>query len=284
MTCTMNRFAVPGVPSLGELLVKSPTGGAAAVWGPSGLAFHGEARQLAEALLRPGRGGRAGSATGCWARCASFVERGGDPQLLDIYNLLGDPALLIRRGPAPPAGGGTSGEIAPDPQTASGAPTSRRASSTASRWRPWPRSARPGRRPRATWRSARRGRSRHERGRPLRSPPRPGPRRTGGGDRARELHGPAARGRRAGADRRGPVLLAGRPGRLPGRRRAAPAPPRARLPPLERRHRARHPRRPLPLPRLPGPPGPRCWDGQRRRCDSRTGSAPGFAALRLALR
>ena len=37
MTCTVNRFAVPGVPSLGELLVKSPDGGAAAVWGPSGL-------------------------------------------------------------------------------------------------------------------------------------------------------------------------------------------------------------------------------------------------------
>jgi hypothetical protein len=109
MTCTVNRFAVPGVPALGELLVKSPAGGAAAVWGPSGLAFHGESRQLAEALYgRAGGPGRLGD----WILGAmrDFVERGGDPHLLDIYNLLGDPALLIRRGPAPPAGGGTSGE------------------------------------------------------------------------------------------------------------------------------------------------------------------------------
>jgi hypothetical protein len=47
MTCTINRFAVPGVPSLGELLVKSAAGGAGAVWGPSGLSDQGEARLLA---------------------------------------------------------------------------------------------------------------------------------------------------------------------------------------------------------------------------------------------
>src|SRR6185436_7959254 len=38
MTCTVNRFAVPGVPSLGEVLVQRPGGGAVAVFGPSGLA------------------------------------------------------------------------------------------------------------------------------------------------------------------------------------------------------------------------------------------------------
>ncbi|HET9229447.1 MAG TPA: C25 family cysteine peptidase, partial [Thermoanaerobaculia bacterium] len=109
MTCTVNRFAVPGVPSLGELLVKSPDGGAAAVWGPTGLAFHGESRQLAEAFYRQIQGpGRLGD----WIKAAmrEFEERGGDADLMDIYNLLGDPALVVRRGPAPPEVGGSGGE------------------------------------------------------------------------------------------------------------------------------------------------------------------------------
>lgn len=110
MTCTINRFAVPGVPSLGEVLVKSPAGGAAAVWGPSGLSYHGEARQLAEVFYRLASesDGRLGDSV-----VRSLVEYGGlggDGRMLDIYNLLGDPALVVRRGPAPASSGGGSGE------------------------------------------------------------------------------------------------------------------------------------------------------------------------------
>lgn len=111
MTCTVNRFAVPGVPALGELLVKSPAGGAAAVWGPSGLSFHGEARHLAELFYR--RSSEAdGSRLGDWIlrSMADFRALGGDGLMLDIYNLLGDPALSVRRGPAPAETGGSSGE------------------------------------------------------------------------------------------------------------------------------------------------------------------------------
>jgi hypothetical protein len=109
MTCTINRFAVPGVPSLGELLVKSPAGGAAAVWGPSGLSYHGEARQLAEAFYRSSEPGvRLGDSVVRALR--EYGGLGGDSRMLDIYNLLGDPSLLVRRGPAPAPGGGSSGE------------------------------------------------------------------------------------------------------------------------------------------------------------------------------
>lgn len=111
MTCTINRFAVPGVASLGEVLVKSPTGGAAAVWGPSGLSYHGEARQLAEVFYRlaPKPGGqRLGDSV--LRALAEFGALGGDSRMLDIYNLLGDPSLLVRQGPAPAASGGSSGE------------------------------------------------------------------------------------------------------------------------------------------------------------------------------
>lgn len=111
MTCTVNRFAVPGVPSVGELLVKSPAGGAAAVWGPSGLSFHGEARHLAELFYR--RTSEAdGARLGDWIlrSMADYRALGGDGAMLDIYNLLGDPALSVRRGPAPAESGGNSGE------------------------------------------------------------------------------------------------------------------------------------------------------------------------------
>ena len=37
MTCLANHFALPGYPGLGELLVRRDVGGAAAVWGPTGL-------------------------------------------------------------------------------------------------------------------------------------------------------------------------------------------------------------------------------------------------------
>jgi hypothetical protein len=110
MTCTINRFAVPGVPSLGELLVKSAAGGAAAVWGPSGLSYHGEARQLAAIFYRLSSesGGRLGDSV--IRSLKEFGELGGDGRMLDIYNLLGDPSLVVRRGPAPADSGGSSGE------------------------------------------------------------------------------------------------------------------------------------------------------------------------------
>lgn len=117
MTCTINRFAVPGVPSLGEVLVKRSAGGAAAVWGPSGLSYHGEARQLAEVFYRlisdpgdpgdPG-GGRLGDMV--MRSLAEYGGLGGDGRMLDIYNLLGDPALLVRHAPAPAVNDGGSGE------------------------------------------------------------------------------------------------------------------------------------------------------------------------------
>ncbi|HYH47166.1 MAG TPA: C25 family cysteine peptidase, partial [Thermoanaerobaculia bacterium] len=111
MTCTVNRFAVPGVPSLGELLVKSQDGGAAAVWGPSGLSSHGEARHLAEIFYRRASDPADGR-LGDWVlqSMKDFAALGGDEGMLDIYNLLGDPTLVVRRGPAPAPAGGSSGE------------------------------------------------------------------------------------------------------------------------------------------------------------------------------
>ncbi len=111
MTCTVNRFAVPGVPSLGELLVKKPNGGAAAVLGPSGLSIHPDSRLLAAGFYRR-TPDLAAARLGDLVLAAYREVRGlgGDPVLLDIYNLLGDPALRIPLPPVAPGSGGTSGE------------------------------------------------------------------------------------------------------------------------------------------------------------------------------
>ncbi len=111
MTCIINRFAVPGYASLGELLVKSGAGGAAAVWGPTGLSASGEARLLGERFYRSTGDG---SGTGADARLgdrvlraiAEFRTLGGDPDLPRFYGILGDPALRLQP-PPPPAVTGT---------------------------------------------------------------------------------------------------------------------------------------------------------------------------------
>jgi peptidase C25-like protein len=108
MTCTINRFAVPGVPALGELLVKSAGGGAAAVWGPSGLSFHSDARLLAERFYRPGGGERLGDRV--LRAIAEFRSLGGDPALPRIYDLLGDPALRLPVPPVTVGSGVSTGE------------------------------------------------------------------------------------------------------------------------------------------------------------------------------
>lgn len=111
MTCTVNRFAVPGVPSLGEVLVESAGGGAVAVWGPSGLADSRASRELAEIFYR--RTAERGTLRLGDLILRSYAElraQGGSASLLDIYNLLGDPALRLRSAPEAPAGGGSGGE------------------------------------------------------------------------------------------------------------------------------------------------------------------------------
>ena len=164
MTCTVNRFAVPGVPSLGELLVEQPDGGAAAVLGPSGLALHAESRRLAGDLLPADRRSRGALRLGdlvlrshagacaaraairrCWTsticsairRCASAL-RPVPPGREESERRVGRGAPMSDRLDA-----------RPEPPPARAAPTSRRASSIGSRWRPWPRSARRRRPPRA---------------------------------------------------------------------------------------------------------------------------------------
>jgi hypothetical protein len=92
-TCYLALFDYPGYVSLGEELVVHPDGGAAAVWGPTGLSSNQRAVQLAnEALARlPGSGQRVGDVVAETMR--AFSEGGGKLSHLDVYTFLGDPAL-----------------------------------------------------------------------------------------------------------------------------------------------------------------------------------------------
>ncbi len=97
LTCIAGRFGVPGSDSLGELLVLKSNGGMAAVWAPSGLSMNQQARRLG-----------AGFAGACFQDAVPTVGEmvlqsmedyrdAGEPlYMLRIYNLLGDPALLIK--------------------------------------------------------------------------------------------------------------------------------------------------------------------------------------------
>src|SRR6185295_13489310 len=52
LSCTINRFEVPGFAPLGEQLVKKAGSGFVATWAPTGLSEHAEATTLGRAFYR----------------------------------------------------------------------------------------------------------------------------------------------------------------------------------------------------------------------------------------
>jgi len=107
LTCTINRFEVPGYSSLGGDLVKGPNGGMSAVWAPTGLSLDSDAHTLGDIFYT-----RLASAPG--ARIGDLVREalrvygsaGWERSLLSVYNLLGDPAITLKAAPASTGGGG----------------------------------------------------------------------------------------------------------------------------------------------------------------------------------
>lgn len=111
LTCLVNRFELPQYACLGETLLASPSGGAIAAWGPSGLADNVAVRELGKSFFaRLGSGSevRLGDAVLAALRHGAA---GGSRRIADVYNLLGDPALVLKAPePASPPGGDTGGE------------------------------------------------------------------------------------------------------------------------------------------------------------------------------
>jgi hypothetical protein len=96
LTCTIGRFEVPRFAALGSTLVTTADRGAIAVFSPTGLSVHVDAARLNEHFFEAmfsGDNPTLGEAVNEALR--RYSEEGPMRHHLDIYNLLGDPALLL---------------------------------------------------------------------------------------------------------------------------------------------------------------------------------------------
>ncbi len=112
LTCALNRFELPGYPSLGAGLLDPEGGGMAAVWAPSGLTSRGDLRELGRRvemrLTSPG-GGTLGERIVEGLRLFHAPDR-QEARVRLLFNLLGDPAMRVSfPPPAAPAGGPADG-------------------------------------------------------------------------------------------------------------------------------------------------------------------------------
>jgi hypothetical protein len=97
MNCLNGYFHFPYFNALAEELVKAGGKGAVAAFSPSGLSLNEPAHLLHKALLEEilsGQHLRLGDAVS--KAQERFLETGSFPELLAIYHLFGDPALLLR--------------------------------------------------------------------------------------------------------------------------------------------------------------------------------------------
>ena len=97
MTCSNGYFLSPYNNSLAERLVLADHKGAIAALAPSGLSLNEAAHVYHRAVvneLETGSHTRLGDLL--LAAQASYAASGAFPELLDFYNLLGDPGTRIR--------------------------------------------------------------------------------------------------------------------------------------------------------------------------------------------
>ena len=96
-TCLAGQFGFPGVDAIGELLLLRPDRGAVAVWAASGLSINDQAALLGDGFYRSAfeSGNRVIGDTILEAQ-RRYAEDQGDEYLLDIYNLIGDPATIMK--------------------------------------------------------------------------------------------------------------------------------------------------------------------------------------------
>jgi YVTN family beta-propeller protein len=100
LNCLNGYFVAPNFDSLSESLVKAEGRGAIAAVSPSGLSLDGPAHQYHKAVMAElvsGRHERLGDAL--LAAQAAYAQTGLMPELLAVYQLLGDPATRVRAAP-----------------------------------------------------------------------------------------------------------------------------------------------------------------------------------------
>ena len=96
LSCLVGRYEVPTASSLGEALLRRPQGGAVAVLGPSGLSRNAPATELGEAFYRAILEEGVGRLGLAFLRARRSLPESLFPEdTVEVYNLLGDPALRI---------------------------------------------------------------------------------------------------------------------------------------------------------------------------------------------
>ncbi|MDY6990740.1 MAG: C25 family cysteine peptidase, partial [Thermodesulfobacteriota bacterium] len=96
-TCMVGQFSIPGYDALAEELVLKDGGGAVAVWAPTGLSDNYWARILDEEFFRAAfEEGEKIVGASMLRAMEAYYSRGGTASMLDVYTLLGDPALELR--------------------------------------------------------------------------------------------------------------------------------------------------------------------------------------------
>ena len=103
MTCMIGRFDVPGFTSLGEELVRKAEGGAVVVWAPTGLSANSKANLLNDRFFRVVFHSQE-EVLGDAIRRTFDSFRGADSArpTLQLFQLLGDPALKMTIPPVTP--------------------------------------------------------------------------------------------------------------------------------------------------------------------------------------
>ena len=98
LTCAAGNFSIPGYDSLSELLVLKRGGGAVAVWSPTGAPTNTLSRVLGEGFFRSAFLGEGKKRLGDAVRDAmkAYAMQGYNPNILALYNILGDPALNLK--------------------------------------------------------------------------------------------------------------------------------------------------------------------------------------------
>lgn len=93
LTCFTASFHLPGLPALDEALLRHPSGGAVAVWGPTGLGISTGHAALAEGFSQSLLGQNTDLGTAALAGKLNLaLKNPAQGDLIDTFTLLGDPA------------------------------------------------------------------------------------------------------------------------------------------------------------------------------------------------
>jgi hypothetical protein len=97
LNCLNGYFVAPNFESLSESLVKAEGRGAVAAFSPSGLSLDGPAHQYHRAVMAAlGSGTHERLGDALLAAQTAYAQSGLFPELLAVYQLLGDPATRLR--------------------------------------------------------------------------------------------------------------------------------------------------------------------------------------------